>query len=197
METSLTLKLGQEQLQQMDERYKPLINANHQKIKQMLRDSGRILFPYSLFGAEPIALSVINASWRTSVLEPYQSFLFTAVKRIEALDLESRMKIENLELQDLADEGFDLAIFTLALNAMEEERAKKELEEAVKRLTPKSRILLTLIKESGDSRLANLKDLLHPLSLRKVAAWLSHSGFGEPQPLGESELAMSVLFERS
>lgn len=144
MEFTSAFKLAHQILSERSD-YKKLLKTSHNKHFQALSDGAKILFPLFFQGQEPIALSVINSKWKIHAVEPHKEFLFTAIKRVEALDLESRVLFFDHPLEHLEETGYQAAFTTIAPNLLSEVERQSLLEGMATRLAPGGRMTITAL----------------------------------------------------
>ena len=190
--------------------YKDLQKKNHHRHGSFLKSEAKILCPHAYLGMEPIALSVVNKEWDILVLEPQKEALFAAIRRVEALDLESRIRFEATALADWQEQGFDAALSSLTLNLLEPKEQEEHLEAIFSRLKPGGRLTLLGLFEDPTALAAwkeaqpavkgeidLLLKLAPPLSKEQVLAWAERFGAKESWVWGKSFLVESLHFKKS
>ena len=112
-----------------------------------MKPEAKILCPNAYLGLEPIALSVINKEWDILVVEPQKEALFAAIRRVEALDLEGRIRFEASPLAQWQEQGFDAALTSLTPNLLEPQEQEAYFQAIFSRLKPGGRLTLVGIFE--------------------------------------------------
>ncbi|OGH00156.1 MAG: hypothetical protein A2600_13625 [Candidatus Lambdaproteobacteria bacterium RIFOXYD1_FULL_56_27] len=190
--------------------YKELQKKNHHKHSSFLKPEAKILCPNAYLGLEPIALSVINKEWDILVVEPQKEALFAAIRRVEALDLEGRIRFEASPLAQWQEQGFDAALTSLTPNLLEPQEQEAYFQAIFSRLKPGGRLTLVGIfedpaalaawKEAQPQLTAEIELLLKlapPLSKEKVLAWAEGFGAKESWTWGKSFLVESLHFKKN
>ncbi|MDT8446846.1 MAG: hypothetical protein RRB13_08115 [bacterium] len=188
---------------------KAMTKKNHAKHLQAVDNNARLLFPLAFQGQEVIGLAVTNSHWRIQVVEPYKEFLFTAIKRTEALDLDSRVAFHEGRLEDFEESGFPAAFSTLAPNLMDAAERKAYFAGLAGKVAPGGRLTLTALfsdteameawKAEGPEVAKDVEDLLkvaQPLDRAALVAELEGLGFTQHWSWGKNRMLEVLHFKK-
>jgi len=207
MDFPLALKLTHGLLDALGPEYKDRIKQNHRRLGMRSPKNQQVLIVDGYLGQEAISLCVIAKDWRITQVEPNKDFLFAAVRRVEALDLESRIDFEKAPLEEMGLGPFDLCLCSLGHGLLEPHAQSTRLKELAKRLKPNGRLLLTLIlddparweawRAAHPAQETDLKALVQtapPVNRNTLFKQTTEAGFGPPESWGVGGLVETFSF---
>ena len=197
-------------LSQVDQGFHRFFKANHQRLQGLLHEDAQILVQGAYQGQELISLSALNAKWRLVGLEPEPRFLRTAQSRVEALDLDDRMRLLNHNLHEYDETGFHAALCSLKLNFHKEEGNELQyLTQLFGKLEAGGWLLLSIVKPTqvnidelseqlGADRhlLEGIFRLVHAYSDDEMQHLFNQAGFREIHPCNQTPLMQSYLLRK-
>jgi len=208
MDFPVALKLALQTLQEYS-KLKELQKKNHNRHFQILKDGDQILFPFAFHGSEPINLAVLNKNWKIHVLETDKTFLHQAVKRTEAIDLESRINFFDHGLEEHGDKGYAAGFSTLVINLLDDNQRALYLKGMVDRLLPGARLtVLALFNQPGaldawkeekpeaKKQIEELMQIAPPLDRQAFISEMEALGLAESYSWGTDHLLESIHFKK-
>lgn len=186
------------------------LKKNHVKLSKSIPDHAQILVPGCYHAQELVSLSVINKSWKLMGLEPEVSFLNSAIRRVESLDLQSRMELLDHTLSKAPGQDYHAAISTLHLHFQGDgKRELNHLQNLHSKLGEGGKLIVTVVAPPAEKAdllaetldqpvemIQGILNLIDPINDDMARSYFSETNFKDVELVGETSLLRSYLLDK-